>query len=199
MKTFFFLLVILLSFNACQKDLTAEQTGKANQGADFSTEIVKNWYNNTFKNSAEFAEYNAIQKGRKEPDWEKGTYRKTGNLEMIEFPLIKQKRNILMPMDSTITDAQRKQIMSSSLIRISFLKNEKNEIFVREMDYIPEYAYLKSKKFNIGDVQLGDANNSFTGRIITKKWNGEMISVRRFKEGKLTGTSALKKSTKKTV
>ncbi len=196
MKTIFFLFGTILLLTACQKDLTEKQANSS-QPVDFNIKIAQDWYNNTFKNSAEFLEYDPLEKGQKEPNWKKGTFRKTGSIEIIEFPLIKQKGSVMMFIDTTLSKDQFKEIISSSLNRIAFLKNAKNEIFVREFDYVPEYSYLKSKNFKIGDIQMGSANNNFTGSVITKKWNGKMISVMRLQAGKVTSTSIVKPSTNK--
>lgn len=183
LKLSVFATMLILIAISCQKDLSFEN----DVNKEFNTAFVKKWYNNSFIKSAEFTTHNQKENGKKQPDWKNGKYRKVGNMEIIDFPLLKEKKTISVRSDNSLTSADKKRIAKASLKRISFIKTANNEIVVRELDYVPEWEYLKAKNFDISDVELGNPNNTFTGRIITKKWSGEVLSVRLLTEGKITG------------
>ncbi|MBL7702966.1 MAG: hypothetical protein JNM14_12000 [Ferruginibacter sp.] len=191
MKTFLKLisalfLFFIFIFMGCQKDLSFE--GTVNPNKEFTPAFVKSWYNRTFSKTAEFKNYNQKENGKKQPNWKHGTYRKVGNIEILEFPLLKEKKSIAVKSEKGLTSADKKRISSASLKRISFIRVANGEIIIRELDYIPDWEYLKAKNFDISDVQLGKADNKFTGRIVTKKWSGEVLSERLLKDGKIKGT-----------
>jgi len=177
-------MVILIAIS-CKKDLSFDGNGDSRK--DFTSAFVKSWYNKTFMKSPEFATFNQKENGKKQPDWKNGTYRKVGNMEILEFPLLREKKSISVKSEKGLTSADKKRISSASLKRISFIRTANNEIIIRELDYIPDWEYLKTKNFDISDVQLGSADNKFTGSIVTKKWSGEILSVSLLNEGKVTG------------
>src|SRR5688572_17232388 len=83
---------VILTFTiiACQKNTSSDALDTVFDSAD-----AKEWYYGTFKKSQEWLNYNAKENGVKSPDWNHGTYQKTGNLEIVEFPLIKVKTKLL--------------------------------------------------------------------------------------------------------
>lgn len=127
--------------------------------------------------------------GNKLPNWKHGIYRKVGNMEIIEFPLIKEIKSISIT--SVLTTEETKRVAEASLIRIAFIKRG-NKIDVREIDYIPEWQYLQRKKFDISDVMYGKPGNDFTGRMIIKKWNETILSKRDVENGVLIKLGAKK-------
>lgn len=148
---------------------------------------MQEWFNNNFKHSAEYAAYESVQKGRKELNWKKGFYARSGKVEVVSFPLIKQKQTISSALDKTITDQQFERMLSASFTRVLFSKNSKNEISVRELDYVPDYNYLASKNFSraLVEADVTSKNNKYCGSIAAKKWGGQPLSVVRVKDGKV--------------
>ena len=179
---------IALLFIGCQKNLTEKQANIAE--GNFSNAYVQQWFNNSFKNTAEYAAYDSIQKGRKELNWKKGFYQKSGKVEVVSFPLVKQKHSISSVVDTTITDEPFQKLLSASFTRVLFSKNIKNEISVRELDYLPDYQYLKSKNFSKAQVEadVTSNKNKYWGSIAAKKWGGHPLGVVKVKDGKVMKT-----------
>jgi hypothetical protein len=65
------------------------------------------------------------------------------------------------------------------------IKTQTNEMVVRKLYYVPDYKYLLSKGYDISNVMLGKSNDDFTGLLITKKWNDELLSYHKVKNGKI--------------
>jgi hypothetical protein len=162
---------------SCQKNLSIQ-----NENEKFNAAFVKEWYYGTFKKSKEWL--SSIEHGKKLPDWFNSTYRKIGTIEIVDFRLGQQTRKVSIPNDTSISVADKKRIAESSFTRILFIKTG-DKIEVRELQFVPELDYLKQKKFDLSDVNLGDGKNDFTGRIITRKWNGEILSIKGLVKGKI--------------
>ncbi len=178
-------IAVIFLLIGCQKNLTEKQADVSE--GNFKPAYVQQWFNNNFKHTAEYAAYDSLQKGRKELNWKKGFYQKSGKVEVISFPLIKQKHSISSAFDKTITDEQFQKMLSASFTRVLFSKNIKNEISVRELDYVPEYKYLESKNFSRAQVEVDVTSNSnrFCGSITAKKWGGQALSVVKVKDGRV--------------
>jgi hypothetical protein len=171
------LIAILFFVSSCQKNLNFE-----NEQKGFNPAFVKEWYYGKFKKSAEWLSSN--EHGKKLPDWNTGNYRKVGNIEIVDFRLGQEKRRVPITSDTSISVADKKRIAESSFTRILFIKTG-DKIEVRELQFVPEIAYLKQKNYDLSEVRLGDGKNDFTGRIITRKWNGEILSTRGLVNGKI--------------
>jgi hypothetical protein len=65
------------------------------------------------------------------------------------------------------------------------IKTQTNKMVVRKLYYVPDYKYLLSKGYDISNVILGKSNDDFTGLLITKKWNDELLSYHKVKNGKI--------------
>lgn len=103
---------------------------------------------------------------------------------MVEFPLVKQKT--LLAVDSIHLD--RKQMLdvaNAALTRIVFIKRKSGETYVRELDYIPEYEYLKKKNWDLSDKSILAESIDFYGKLYVKKWSGEHLSVHKLRNGKI--------------
>ena len=173
-------IAITLTFIACRKNFT-ERTIDI-----FSQSEAKEWYYGTFKKSPEWQQSN--EKGKKLPDWKNGTYRRVGNMEIVEFPLMKERKSYAIASASNLSRSAIRKITDGSLSRITFIRTSNNEIVVRELDYIPDINYLELKEYDISDIKLGNKENNFSGRIITKKWDGTILSTRKSENGKITKT-----------
>lgn len=176
----FGLLTLTVAFIACRKNLT-ESTINI-----FSQSDAKEWYYGTFKKSSDWQ--NSNEKGKKLPDWKNGTYRRVGNMEIVEFPLMKERKSYAIPSANKLSSSDIRRITDGSLSRIAFIRASNNEIVVRELDYIPDIDFLELKGYDISDLKLGSKENKFSGRIITKKWDGTILSTRKSESGKLTKT-----------
>ncbi len=178
-------IAFLLLLVACQKNLIEKQADLVE--GNFKPDYVQQWFNNNFKYTAEYAAYDSVQKGRKELNWNKGIYRKSGSVEVVSFPLTKQKQSISSPVDKTYTDEQFKRMLSGSFTRVLFSRNTKNEISVRELDYVPDYKYFESKNFNKAAVEadVSSSTTKFSGSIAAKKWGGKPLSMVKLKDGKI--------------
>src|SRR5688572_26599884 len=134
---------VIMAFTiiACQKNQHSEAIDTVFDSAD-----AKEWYYGTFKKSQEWSNYNAKENGIKSPDWKHSTSQKIGNLEIVEFPLIKVKTKLLM--SSATAPNVAKRVAESALTRIAFIK-ENNQIRVREIDYVPSPEYAASRNYDI--------------------------------------------------
>lgn len=171
-------LTVTVTLVACKKVFTGNATDL------FAQSEAKEWYYKVFKKSPEWQQ--SKEKGKKLPDWENGTYRRVGNIEIVEFPLMKERKVFAIPSTNNLSNAEIGKISDGSLSRIAFIKSSSNEIFVRELDYIPEIDFLILKKYDISDTEVSNKGSLFSGRIITKKWNGTILSIRKLKNGRIS-------------
>lgn len=182
-----------LLFSSCERELYQQPTGTA-----FSPEEAKEWYYSNLKTTEQF-KVSSKNNGDKLPDWKNGAYRKIGDFEMIEFPLMKNKKTFLMTKNNSLSDAEKRRILNASLTRVVFIKNVNNKIELRELNYIPEYKYLASKGFDISGVDLSKEKNDFTGTLIIKTWDSHIVSKRIFSNGKVIATIKFGKNTKTNI
>lgn len=168
-------LIFITIIIACKKSFNTDTDNT------FNADAAKEWYYGTFKKSAEFL--TSSEKGKKLPDWKKSAYRKIGNIEIIEFPLMKQHTKLTISKKGlSIVDLQR--VANASLARIAFIKKPNGEIVIREIDYVPELQYLKTNSYDISNMNLGDINQKFCGNISIKNWNGKLINKLQLFDGK---------------
>lgn len=182
----FIIFIALVSLSACTKDTDEVKSDS------FAQTNVEDWFNKTFKNSKEWKEN--IESPNKFPDWSKGTYLKKDSLEVFEFPLEENYAKITIPKDKSITAKEANKIINATLFRLVIVKNDTNMI-VRKLYYVPTYNYLQSKGGDISDVMLGKENDNFTGLLITKNWNDEVLSFHNVIDGVIDGM-LVKKDTK---
>lgn len=151
LKLFVFAFLVTLLTIGCKKILSDDYSNKIESTKDFDALFVKHWYYRTFENTSEWK--SSWSEGKKYPSWKKGTYRKVGNLEIMEFPLLSEKTKRLIPTSNSLSSVEIKKVFSFSITRILFIRNAKNEILVRIVDYIPNLEYLKEKNYDISDVE----------------------------------------------
>jgi hypothetical protein len=152
---------------------------------EFTIPAVRQWYFQVFEKSQEWK--TAWAKGKKYPQWSKGSYQKIGNLEIWEFPLVKEKTKFIVRKDNSITAAETRKIVDASFSRVLFIRNSAREIVVREVDYIPEWQYLKNNNFDVNMAGYGKSGDDFTGTLVVKDWNESVVSMRVLKNGKISG------------
>lgn len=175
--TGFIIFIALLGIFACNKD-TDDVTSDI-----FTQASAEEWFNSTFKKSEEWQQNAESQ--NKIPDWSNGSYLKKDGLEIFEFPLAENKATISVPADKTITSNETRKILDATLSRMVIIKTNTNEMMVRKLYYVPEYNYLLSKGYDISTVMFNKTNDDFTGLLITKKWNDEILSYHQVKNGKI--------------
>ncbi|MEO5562432.1 MAG: hypothetical protein ABIR18_03335 [Chitinophagaceae bacterium] len=179
--------IVTLSIISCQKKSDAE-----NLDTKFDSSDAKEWYYGTFKKSNEWLSYDSKTLGPKSPDWKYNTYRKVGNMEIIEFPLTKVKSKLWIPFAQGTSIPDYKRIAESSLSRISFIKRN-GKITIREVDYIPDGVYLSKHNFDISHNSAGKLDADFAGRLIVKKWDETELSRNLVEKGRITKKGKLKK------
>ena len=86
----------------------------------FDAAFVKEWYYGVFKKSNEWKGSG----GKQLPYWPKGVYKKVGNLEIVEFPLMKKSKDISIPADG-LEDYNKIRIAEASLQRIAFIRDKR--------------------------------------------------------------------------
>ena len=109
-------------------------------------------------------------------------------MEISEFPLLKERKAFAISNANKLTKDEINTVTDGSLSRIVFIKTASAEIVVREMDYVPEIDYLKLKKYDISDFKIENRDKNFAGSIFTKKWDGTVLSSRKYEAGKLAKT-----------
>lgn len=179
LKLFVFASVIILVAISCQKILSNEY---ASASTAFNNSAAKNWYYGTFIKTLEWA--NAAEKDKQLPDWKNGILTTIEMQEAVVYPFIKGKHTFSMPGDKSLTTSQCKRIADASLAKIAFIKAADGKITVREIDYIPDWQYLQKKNYNIGEMNEVNGKTDFTGRVITKDWAGNILSVKTQIDGK---------------
>lgn len=189
LKLFCLIVMLNLLFTSCEKDLYEQPTDTS-----FSPDDAKEWYYSNLKKSEKF-KVSSKNNGDKLPDWKNGAYRKIGNFEMIEFPLMKNKNVFLLAKNNSLSDAEKRRILDASLTRVVFIKKGNNKIELRELNYIPDYKYLASKGFDISGVDLSKEKNDFTGTLIIKTWDSRLLSKRILSKGKVIATIKFGKNT----
>lgn len=175
-----FALTLSLSGISCQKELSSPES----QHDVFNEKAAKEWYYGTFKKSAEWAASNL--KGKKLPDWKHPVAGKLGNYDIAEFPLVSGSTSFPIysnQANRNLVSADLIRIANGSVSKIIFFKGNSGEIFVREIDFIPDWDYLKEKKYDISDISILNKEKEFSGIIIVKKWDGSLVSSVMYKNG----------------
>jgi hypothetical protein len=166
---------------ACQKELSSP----GEVSTKFDDKAAKEWYYGTFKKSPEWK--NSSTKGKQLPDWKKGVYKKIGNFEIVEFPLVKQNRSVIMNANGSEQDKRR--IAENTLDRIIFVKSNSGNISVRGIQFIPDIGYLANNNYDISKNTLGDIDSKFIGILSIRTWDDKEIVRNNFKDGKVTARS----------
>lgn len=175
----FFVLMAALS---CKKDLK-ENSSDQNLDDKLTPAMAKQWYTQKFAQTDYWRA--AWAESKKMPDWKNPIYKKIGDKEMLEFPLLKEHTSLRIP-GANLSSTQLRQVVNASLKKVVFIKNSENRIVIREIDYIPDWDYLQRKSFDISKVSLGLEGDDFTGVVEVKDWKGIMISMRVVENGKIT-------------
>ena len=176
-------IVVMLFALGCQKTSLLDESGNVIKGKGFNAASAKLWYYKEFVNSAEYASSKTKEQGKQIPIWKNGYYHTYSDLEIIEFPIIKEKKKFPIPNNANMTLNDRKRLANASLSRILFIKDKTGKISVREADYIPSWDYAVKKNYDISSVAYGKQGDDFTGMLIIKKYNGDYLSIRGLSNG----------------
>lgn len=182
-----FAFTLVLSGISCQKELSSSE----DQHDVFNEIAAKEWYYGTFKKSAEWATSNL--KGKKLPDWKHPVVGKLGNYDIVEFPLVSKTTSYPVysnQANKNLTTAEITRIASAAVSKIVFFKNG-GQIFVREINFIPEWEYLKANNYDVSDISILNKQKDFSGNIVVKKWDGSLLSSGIYSNGKQTMKSKL--------
>lgn len=191
MKFILKLTLLLFILASCKKEKDSSDTSDNTKLLEkFDASFVKEWYYSVFKKSNEWKGSG----GKQLPYWPKGIYKKVGNLEIVEFPLMKKSKDISIPADG-LEDYNKIRIAEASLQRVAFIRDKKGNIYVREIDYIPEWSYLQQNKFDISNPENMDVKANFRGRKIVKDWGNKTLVLLRLHNGKVTGRGIPKSNT----
>ncbi|RYG42426.1 MAG: hypothetical protein EOO01_23150, partial [Chitinophagaceae bacterium] len=158
-------------FIACRKTKEVSVASKAL----FNAEAAKEFYYGVFRKSAEYAMYDPQNSGIKSPDWKHGVYQRKGDVELVEFPLLKVKGRVLIPTPDSLSRADLSRLVNASLSRIVFIKKG-DKVLVREIEYLPDLSYASGKSFDISSNNITKLDRDFSGRIIQRYWDGKELS-----------------------
>ncbi len=110
-------------------------------------------------------------------------------MEIVEFPLIKSKKNFEIEKKNSLSSYDAKMIAENCLERIIFIKDVNGKIKIREISYIPDIEYLRNSQFDISKNQISNIDPNFSGAISVQKWNGYKLVRNILKNGKVTSRS----------
>lgn len=177
-----FTLLIIVIVIGCRRTFS-NQDFTFNENTEFTSATIRKWYYTTYRKSEEYK--TAWSLNKKMPDWNNGTSYKRGSLHFLEFPLLKEKTALLIGKDTVLTASQASQIVNASLSRVLFIRTPNNQVVVREVNYVPNWDYLQKHDFDISQARYQQSGDDFTGTLIIKDWNGNILSMRRLKDGKI--------------
>jgi hypothetical protein len=143
----------------------------------------KEWFNTTFKNSAEWNQN--IDSGTQTMYWDDLKYQKNGDFDIFEYPLVEKNNSINIIANKSRNESETMRTLKGTITRLVILKDEKDEMIVRKFYYVPDYEYLSSKGYDVSDVVYGKEGDDFTGLLITKNWNNEILAYHKIVDGKI--------------
>jgi len=173
-------IILIGIITGCQKEIKKPDTDN-----EYNSASAKEWYYGTFKKSTEFSSYDQVQYGKKLPDWKNGVYKKFGNYEAIDFPLVKEKTFIPFAENDGLSEVDKKRIAAASISRITFIRDKKGRTEIRETIFIPDIDYLSRNGYDISNNKFGDVDKDFSGMILIKKWDNTNITRSIIRNGKV--------------
>lgn len=67
-------------------------------------------------------------------------------------------------------------------------------MFVREVNYVPDWQYLQKQQFDISKTFYGKGADDFTGTMIVKDWNENLLTMYVLSNGKITRNISTKRT-----
>lgn len=207
----FVALIVLVQ--ACRKfNFLAEET----KPPAFTVAEAKEWYYGVFKKSDEYI--NSLPGNKVEgilnqgtgssnnpyptikyPYWNLGLEQNSANWEIVELPIMYTLNKIILPGTSQMSAADREKVYKGISNRLLIMRNAGGIITTRILNYIPDKAYLAMKGGDISEEKFLTLHKEFTGHVIVRKWNeqilagykienGEVVGLMKFNEGGNTNT-----------
>ncbi|MCW3074916.1 MAG: hypothetical protein JWP69_1985 [Flaviaesturariibacter sp.] len=177
-------IIILVAFfmNACRKTGSDPEA----ESMEPNAATAKEWYYGKFKKTTEWA--SSPLKGKKLPDWKNSITKEIGNLSFVEFPMLIGRKEVMIPSSWNLSLGDKKRITEATRVTATIIRNKAGKTDIRETYYIPTLAYLQKNRFDISHVSLLNADNDFSGQVVVRNWIGNVISIRKMKDGKITRT-----------
>ena len=170
-------------FMACRKTNQNESVAAAGLPAVFNAEAAKEWFYGTFKKSNEFLSVPIALDGKKLPDWDGGRYKKLGNTEMVEYPLVQQKKRV--PVKTTTGGGIDARLAEAGITRAVLVKKN-GKTALRLVQWVPNAAYAQAKNYDISQNSLLNAESDFTGKVLITRWDGLFIKGYQMENGRKT-------------
>jgi hypothetical protein len=153
--------------------------------ATFTKEAAKEWYYGVFKKSAEYKSYNQKTMGEKQPIWETAKSHKVGDLEILEFSLVKDYKKVQIDKSQNLNAVNSKRVLENTLNHLILIKDKAGQIKIREVQIIPNFDYLLKKNYDISINNFFSLDKEFDGRVIVKDWNEAFLRGFLFEDGKI--------------
>jgi hypothetical protein len=175
-------MLVPIIYIACRKtDHNRSET--TNATAAFNTAAAKEWFYGTFKKSKEFLDLPVALDGKKLPHWQGGQYKKLGNTELVEYPLVQQiKRVPVTPASGGGVDAR---LAEATITKAVFVKKN-GKTALRLVQWLPDAAYAQAKGYDISQNSLLNTESDFTGKVLITRWDGLFIKGYQMENGRKT-------------
>lgn len=128
------------------------------------------------------------------PVWTEGVAPKKGENQIVEFQLKYFERIVLIPKEVSTDLTERKRFAESSLDRVLIFKKENGTIDTRIINYIPDINYFKKQNYNISKNKITSLDKEYTGWIIIKNWQEEILKAWYIVNGKIKSPMKIKKT-----
>lgn len=176
-----FLAILCICIWACQKDKKADSTITTNQ---FSPEEAKTWLatSSSHNGSVQTLTKSPITQ-QKEVDWEKSIAFKSGDDDVLEFPIITNSKNVLGLEKKTEKKTVESPKEIISLNRVVFRKRKNGEIDAAIMTVVPDNEMPQSEKKRIAESHYKKVDPSFSGVVLFHTWKGDFLTGWRYEKG----------------
>jgi hypothetical protein len=177
-------LVLILSltvFLACKRSLADKMATE-----EFNVNAAKEWYYGIFKKTDEYKNQKT-KTGLKLPDWKNGIIYKIENIQVVEFPLV-QERKFRGLSEKELPDADKRRIVNAVIDKVVFFKMPNGEVKIKIVQFTPTLAYLKCKNYDISENTFIKIGTNFSGDMKVFDWNDNFIKGIVFTNGKFEKT-----------
>ena len=186
---FSFLSLVLIVINSCKK-----QTYNSVDNI-FNISASKEWWYGSFRKSTAYSQidYSSIyapsvldvaSAKKKYPSWKRAVEYISGELQIIEMPLVYNKRIVIFPGSSLLSTDDKKRIAESSLHRLLLIKKPNNTVSIRTITLIPSLYYARSKNFDISNNSLKEPDPNFSGWLVVRNWSEKVIGLWQIENGR---------------
>ena len=172
------ILLLIVIIYACRRTVQAEENNTV-----FDANAAKEWYYSVFKKSSQWA-LGKSKNGIKLPDWSKPKEYKIGEIEVIEYPLLQEKK-VRRFMDNSMTNEERNKMFNATIDKVLFLKMSNGNIKVRIVQITPDLDYLKNKNYDISNNSFTSLDKNFSGTLKMFKWDGKFTKGFTYNNGKV--------------